>query len=183
MRTLCLVAALSLAAGACGDDGGGGTDAAVGADAAAGGDGASAIDAAGGPDGALTADGAPDDGAMYTAVAMPGGLDRVRITRVSTADQTCMMMTLVSPMTVDGFDIDIPDPWRIESIARWAQTTCTGDMNAFADTATGTITFGGLDALSIYPCLLSFDVDINFPAAPTSVWNVQDVPVAGVTCS
>lgn len=179
------LAIVLLIGAACGDDGAGdAADATPAIDGSAAAIDASATaDSAPATDGAPIADARPTDTSTYTAVAMPGGLDRVRITRVNSADQTCMTMTLVSPMMFDDFDIDIPDLWRIESVARWDQATCTGDMDELSDGGTGAITFGGYDGLGLYPCLLSIDVVLDFAASPDSAWSVQDVPVDGVTCT
>ena len=143
----------------------------------------------GDPTGDGDGDPEPVDMSTYSAVIQPGGVDRIVITRVNTDEQynSCTVMVLWSPMQSDGFDITIPDTWRIEQVTAWKQGFCPMDMSSpdlMPDGGTGTITFAGYDALGTYPCALNFDLELDMNSDPptTRTWRAQGIPVEGVNC-
>ncbi|EDM73572.1 hypothetical protein PPSIR1_18387 [Plesiocystis pacifica SIR-1] len=130
----------------------------------------------------------PVDNGGYEAVVSPGGLDRVIITRKDFNESTCTEMVLYSPVMFDDFDIDVPDPWRIELVRGWTGTTdCPedkSDPDYGAGGGTGEIFFLGTDALGIYPCAVGFDIELFYSTEPptTKAWNQDSVEVMGVNC-
>ena len=65
-------------------------------------------DGDGDPSGDGDGDPGPVDTSTYSAVIMPGGLDRVVITRINIDEPNCTRMTLWSPQNSDMFDFDMP---------------------------------------------------------------------------
>ncbi|MCA9700016.1 MAG: hypothetical protein KC431_21000, partial [Myxococcales bacterium] len=97
----------------------------------------------------------PEDFSNYEAVAMPGGLDRVVVTRRNFNTTTCTEMVLVSPMMFDDFDVTLPATWQVELVRQWnGTTTCPADKGSpdhIAGGGTGSIQFQGYDAFNLYP--------------------------------
>ena len=148
-------------------------------------------DATGDGDGDATGDGdgdpGPVDTSTYSAVIMPGGLDRVVITRVNIDEPNCTRMTLWSPQNSDMFDFDMPQDWAVEEVLNWKQGFCpddNADPDTFPDEGTGTISFPALDGLGIYPCAINIDIELDMNSDPPSstIWSTQGIMVEGVNC-
>lgn len=132
--------------------------------------------------------GTPDD-ADYRAVAIVGGLDRIRIFKHDLVADHCTWITLVAPSLPSRFDVTTPEGWSVESIAISdmgdACDSDTPDMFG-AETATsamGAIEFGNPGV--VYPCLVSPDVEAAFAGVlpgipPTDDVVASDIPVEGV---
>jgi hypothetical protein len=125
------------------------------------------------------------DNSTYSAVAFPGGLDRVIITRVDPDAPSCTQMVLVLP-GFDAYDVDIPNMWAIEEIRSWDQLDCDPmvTVDSLGEGGTGTIEFLGTDAFDLYPCALAIDVEIDMDTDPPSwmTWFTDFVEVQGVNC-
>ncbi|MEM6993656.1 MAG: hypothetical protein AAF721_24295 [Myxococcota bacterium] len=128
------------------------------------------------------------DASVYGAQALPGGLDRVIVTRANEAEMTCTRMVLTAPLRQDEFDIDLPDPWRVESVVLFESTTDCPDgagPDATITDGTGTIEFLELDGLALYPCAIGLDLSLTVPGMPGApqVWSAASVDVAGTNCN
>jgi hypothetical protein len=125
------------------------------------------------------------DNSVYSAVALPGGLDRVLITRVDPDAPSCSEMVLVLP-GFDAYSIDLPAMWAIEQIRVWDQLECDPGVtiDALGEDGFGTLEFLGTDAFDLYPCALAIDAEIELDTDPPSSMNfVTDfVMVDGVNC-
>ena len=146
------------------------------------GDGDGDGDATGDGDGDATGDGDGDPGNVgYSAVAMPGGLDRVFVDRHDLDADLCTRMVLVYPLDLQNFAVDLPPSWSIESVTSYPGADCaTLDLPEPITSGTGTITFLELDMFEVYPC--SINVDVVFELAgdpPTMDFLVSDLVVAG----
>ncbi|GEM_PF-6814700 len=129
----------------------------------------------------------PEDFSQYEAVIMPGGLDRIVITRVNFNETTCTEMVLFSPVMGDDFDVEVEGTWAIELVRSWDDTTvCPDDVppDSTAGGGMGNLDFGAFDALGTYPCTLSFDMEIYMSTEPptSKLWISDDIPVMGVNC-
>jgi hypothetical protein len=146
-----------------------------------------------GPTGGADSDSGSDDtgspdGAVYSAVALPGGLDRIRVfRRDDTADQ-CMWMMLVAPGIAGMYPVDTPDGWAVESIsisdsAAACESVDPGMFGAEAATAAaGTVGFAMVGM--VYPCGIDVDVTADFagllPGIPAQVTMLASgIPVTG----
>lgn len=125
------------------------------------------------------------DNSVYSAVAYPGGLDRVIITRVDPDAPSCSEMVLVLP-GFDDYSIDMPAMWAIEEIRVWDQIDCDPmvTIDSLGEGGSGTIEFLGTDAFELYPCALAIDAEIELDTDPPSTMDfVTDfVMVEGVNC-
>ena len=142
-----------------------------------------------------TTDGTTDTGstgaqgtALYTAIALPGGLDRIRIFKHDLEADRCTWLVLVAPSLPDQFAVTTPDGWSVESISiSDVGAACNADDPGMfgaeaASSASGEITFGMLGA--VYPCQIGIDVTADFagmlPGIPgQDALLAADVPVAG----
>jgi hypothetical protein len=168
-----------------GDDDDAGTTTADGGSSSDGGvDGSS--DGSDGESGSTT--GTTDD-AEYRAVAIPGGLDRIRISKRHTSEDLCAWIVLVFPAGAPGaFDVATPEDWAVEGVAiSDSARACDSDnpdmFGAEAATdASGAIEFG--EPGVVYPCLVTVDVEAAFAGMlpgvpPTDTFAATDIPVEG----
>jgi hypothetical protein len=123
----------------------------------------------------------------YQAVAIPGGLDRVRVFGHHPTEDWCVWITAVTPSQVSAFPIETTKNWAVESIrisdvgeACGAQSPdMFGAENATA--ASGTLElYDGVP----FPCLVDVDVTTEFegllPGIPGTVEMLAvAIPVTG----
>jgi hypothetical protein len=128
---------------------------------------------------------------VYSAVAVPGGLDRIRINKANLDDDRCTWVILVAP-SIPGMypGMTIPAGWSVESISiNDVAAACGSDNPAMfgsepATDANGTIGFGMLGGTGIYPCTVDIDATFDFAGIlpgipPTDDMIATDVPVTG----
>lgn len=102
----------------------------------------------------------------YSAVAIIGGLDRVRIAKADHDADLCTLLSLVSPASMGPLTITTPEGWSVEfaSISAGA-AACGGQeppQGVIATAGTGTVGFGELGVA--FPCSIDVDVQLEFPA-------------------
>jgi hypothetical protein len=118
------------------------------------------VDAAPGPDGSAVV--------TYRALGIPGGLDRIFITRADPALDLCAGLHLVAP-GADQLDIDLPPDWGVELTYLYqGAATCHDDIllpegAVPAGAGSGAITWDL--AGEAYPGALSIDVTLTFYSA------------------
>ncbi len=132
-----------------------------------------------------------DDNAVYTAVAIPGGLDRIRVHKANLDDDLCTWMVLVAPAMPAMFPaVTTPMGWSVESAAiNDSADSCEAQTPAMfgADAATdaeGAVAFGRNGAGGVYPCTLDVDVTLQFapmlPGVPSSAtMSAIEIDVSG----
>jgi hypothetical protein len=150
------------------------------------------MDSSSSGDGATTKPDTEETGPMtdgdYRAVAIPGGLDRIRVMKRSDSAGTCTFVTLVTPSNGAPFDVTVTNPWVIESIAiNDVPESCASDNpfesgGEYAVAATGTIDHA--DAMGAFPCTVDIAIDIDFdpmllPVPESDVMNAMDIAVSG----
>ena len=124
----------------------------------------------------------------YSAQALPGGLDRLRILKRDLVADRCMWIVLVAPKLMSIFRIDTPKGWSVESVRITdGGPACdfdTPEMGGFEDAtaASGTITFRMPGA--VYPCTVDIDASADFAGTlpgipPTDTMTATGIPVAG----
>jgi hypothetical protein len=120
----------------------------------------------------------------YTAEAFFGGLDRVFIYRHDADANTCMRLTLVSPVDLmNDFDIPLPMQWSIEGVNVYDNVDCMQQPIGGGTAGTGTIDFVSLDMLGYFPCELDIDAQFDIDVDPFSVnFVVQGLLVANADC-
>lgn len=124
------------------------------------------------------------------AIALPGGLDRVRLFAADPDAGVCLFVTLVQPAVAGQLpDVATPPEWALESaVINDVPAACELD-NAImfggdpAVAGTGTIAFGAFGG-GVFPCSLDIDATFDFeptlPGVPVSyTLQVDDVPVDG----
>lgn len=144
-----------------------------------------------GEDGGTPSDGGEDGGVLpdggtvsYTAEAVIGGLDRIRIFREQLAGQPrCTVITIVSPAsggTTDG-GLTLPPNWALQNAYVKDRACAQGGTITGTQTVSGEITFNG--TANPYPTSLNVHATAFFTAGstgfpPASVQFDQDnVPV------
>ncbi len=109
---------------------------------------------------------------LYTAVAIPGGLDRLQIRKADMDQNRCLWVTLVWPGEGGGGafpGVTTPAEWGVDNIGgNDDAAACAADVPSMfggeaADDASGTVTFGRLGGAGHYPCTVDIDVDLQFP--------------------
>jgi hypothetical protein len=134
-------------------------------------DDAVAPDSGAGQDAISPADAAPDGqtAVTYQAVGIPGGLDRILITRADPASDLCVGLRLVWPDLGDTFDIALPPEWSVEFTYLYqGAATCHDDLSlpmgaVPASAGSGAITWD--DSGGAFPGVLSIDVTLTFSSA------------------
>lgn len=128
---------------------------------------------------------------LYTALAVPGGLDRIRINKADLDNDRCTWVILVAPAIPGTFPgMTIPAGWSVESVSiNDVAIACDSDNPGMfggeaALDANGTIGFGMLGGTGIYPCTVDIDATFDFAGMlpgipPTDDMIAVDVPVAG----
>jgi len=106
---------------------------------------------------------------VYTAVAIPGGLDRIRIHKANLDTDTCTWMVLVAPSAVSAYPaVATPEGWSLEEVGiNDVAATCSVNNPAMfgaeaAIDAEGTVEFGELGGSGLYPCSLDVDTSLEF---------------------
>jgi hypothetical protein len=130
-------------------------------------------------DGSGTATGPNGDG-IYAAIAIPGGLDRIRVTKRNDDDGTCTWAVLVTPSNGGVFAVTVTDPWTVESMGTNNDPDSCDDnppvATEDATSATGTIDLDGV--MTVFPCTVDIDVTIDFPSDEVAMI-ADDIPVTG----
>ena len=128
----------------------------------------------------------------YTAIAIPGGLDRVRINKTNLDEDRCTWMVLVSPAIPGQYPgVAVPAGWSVESISiSDVAAACSSDNPAMfgsepALDANGTVTYGALGGMGLYPCTVDVDLTADFQGLLPGVPPMDDmvatsIPVLGV---
>ncbi|PRP93639.1 hypothetical protein [Enhygromyxa salina] len=129
-----------------------------------------------------TGDGDGDPGNVtYTAVAQPGGLDRVFIERHDEDTDTCTRVVLVSPALIQTFNVQLPDNWSIESVTNNQPADCSVlDFDEQIESGTGVIEFLDFDQFDIFPCTINVDVQFDVAGDPPTLdFSVMNLAVMG----
>lgn len=128
---------------------------------------------------------------VYSAIAVPGGLDRIRINKADLDNDRCTWVILVAPPTADMYPgMTIPAGWSVESIAiNDVAVSCDAGNPAMfgsesALDANGSITFGMLGGGGLYPCMVDIDALFDFQGIlpgipPMDDMLAVDIPVMG----
>lgn len=128
---------------------------------------------------------------VYSAIALPGGLDRIRIHKANLDDDTCTWVVLVAPAIPGMYPaLVVTEGWAVESVAiNDAAKSCDTDTPAMfgaeaALDATGTVEFGALGGTGIYPCAIDIEAMLDFqgllPSIPTTdIMSATKIPVTG----
>ena len=125
---------------------------------------------------------------VYSAVALPGGLDRIRIFKRDLDNDRCTWVVLVSPAIAGMYPVMTPGNWSVESISiSDVGMACDSDNPAMfgsepATAAVGDVMFGMMGA--VYPCEVDIDVTADFagilPGIPAQdTLTAAAVPVTG----
>ncbi|MCA9708368.1 MAG: hypothetical protein KDK70_21140 [Myxococcales bacterium] len=132
-----------------------------------------------------------DENVVYAAVALPGGLDRIRITKANLGADRCTWLVLVAPPIGSPYPSVVgPAGWSVESIQiNDVAVACDSDDPAMfgsepALDGMGTIGFGMLGGTGIYPCTVDVDAVFDFQGVlpgipPMDDMVAADVPVTG----
>lgn len=128
---------------------------------------------------------------VYSAVALPGGLDRIRIHKADLDADRCTWVVLVAPPIAGPYPgMMVPAGWSVESISiNDVAAACDAD-NPFmfgsepALDANGTIGFGMLGGTGIYPCTVDIDAVFDFQGIlpmipPMDAMTAAAIPVTG----
>lgn len=124
----------------------------------------------------------------YSAVAIVGGLDRLRVFERDLDADRCTWITLVAPQVDGQYEIVTPAGWAVENVMISDMGDACGadtpDMFGAesATAATGTVTFANMGA--VFPCLVTVDVEAMFAGMlpnipPVDVLAATDIPVDG----
>jgi hypothetical protein len=105
---------------------------------------------------------------VYSAIAVPGGLDRIRIFKSNFDDDLCTRLTLVWPSEGGApWQVDTPPMWGVEGAdLTEGAAGCEGPMPGFGEPATGatgSVTFGMMG--QVFPCEIDVDVTLDFAGA------------------
>ncbi len=125
---------------------------------------------------------------VYSAQALPGGLDRIRIFKRDLDADRCTWVVLVAPALPGMYPVTTPAGWSVESISiSDVGAACDSASPAMfgsepATSATGDVAFGMMGA--VYPCELDIDVTADFagilPAIPPQdTLLAASIPVTG----
>jgi hypothetical protein len=127
---------------------------------------------------------------QYRAVALIGGLNRVRVMKRNDDDDTCTYVSLVEPAFKGTFgDVDVTDPWGVEYAGITdSAAACDSDNpvmfgGSAATDGQGTVGLENVGMAAI-PCVVDIDVTFTFddaiPALPEmDDMNATDIPVQG----
>ncbi|MEM9454181.1 MAG: hypothetical protein AAGF11_08370 [Myxococcota bacterium] len=128
---------------------------------------------------------------VYSATAIPGGLDRIRINKADLDNDRCTWVVLVAPALPGSYPgLATPAGWSVESVfINDVAAACNSDNPAMfgsepALDANGTITFGMLGGGGIYPCMVDIDALLDFQGVlpmipPMDDMIAVDIPVMG----
>ena len=127
------------------------------------------------------------DGAIYTARAIIGGLDRIEVRRQDPNADTCMWLRLVHPHVGGDYSVTTPMSWSVEQIAiNDVAISCTAENPSMfgaegATGATGLVTFGMVGP-SGFPCEIDLDIEAEFNGflpniPPVASMAVSNLPV------
>ena len=106
----------------------------------------------------------------YTALAQPGGLDRVFIDRHDPDTDICTRVVLVWPGQQMNFNVMTPVEWGIESINNYQPADCSNfGAPKPINTGTGEVLFIGLDQFDHFPCTLDFDMTLDVMGNPPTL--------------
>jgi hypothetical protein len=116
---------------------------------------------------------------VYAASLVPGGLDRLIITKSDSQRGLCFRLVLAAPGGSAAFPVQVPAPWVAESaVVAPLTAACTSIAGPSAPTAaisgTGTVRWMGTR-----PCLLDVEVTLSFPATPAERLLVAGLAVTG----
>ncbi len=127
----------------------------------------------------------------YSAIALPGGLDRIRIHKANLDADTCTWLVLVAP-AMPGSDpgLEVPAGWSVETVAinDVAAACASGNPAMFgaeaALEAVGSVEFGKLGGTDIYPCTVDIDATFDFQGLtpgipPTDTMSSSEIAVTG----
>lgn len=128
---------------------------------------------------------------VYSAIAIPGGLDRIRINKANLDDDRCTWVVLVAPDIPSTYPgLTVPAGWSVESVSiNDVAVACDSDNPAMfgfeaALDANGSIEFGMLGGGGLYPCMVDIDATFDFQGMlpgipPTDAMLAIDIPVTG----
>ncbi len=128
---------------------------------------------------------------VYSAMAMPGALDRIRINKANLDDNRCTWIVLAAPPGPSFFPgITVPVGWSVESVfINDIAAACDSDNpvmfgSELAIDANGAVMFGMIGGTGIYPCTIDIDAVFDFqgilPGIPAmDAMVASDVPVMG----
>lgn len=150
-------------------------------------DGGATTDGSSGTDGGSTTG---EGNVVYTAEALVGALDRIRIFKEDLDADRCTWIVLVSPSIGGAYAVTTPEGWGVEQIdISDVGATCgsrsPGMFGAEAATAaTGSIELGAIGPTGVYPCDVTVNVTAEFagvlPGIPASdVLDAVQIPVDG----
>lgn len=130
-----------------------------------------------------------DDGAIYRAVALIGGLNRVRIFKRNDADDLCTFVSLVDPSFGAFGSIDVTQPWGVEYAGITdSAAACDSDNPLMFGSDEATDGDGAIDLADVgmggVPCTVDIDVSLDFDGAVLQVpdsdtMTATDLPVQG----
>lgn len=148
----------------------------------------------GGSDTASSSEGTESTGAqgnvVYTAEAVIGALDRIRVFKEDLDADRCTWITLVSPAIAEQYEVTTPEGWAVESIqASDVGDACGSESPAMfgaevATSAEGTVELGAAGPSGVYPCDVTVDVTASFAGIlpgvpPVDVLDASAIPVDG----
>ncbi len=128
---------------------------------------------------------------VYSALALPGGLDRIRIHKADLDEDRCTWVVLVAPELPNMFpNVTVPAGWSVESVTiNDVAAACSADSPSMfggegAVGGNGTVTFGMVGGSGFYPCTIDIDAVFDFagmlPGIPMmDAMVAAAVPVAG----
>jgi hypothetical protein len=147
-----------------------------------------------GSDTASSSEGTESTGAqgnvVYTAEAVIGALDRIRVFKEDLDEDRCTWLTLVAPAIAGQYEVTTPEGWAVESIqASDVGDACGSRSPAMfgaevATSAEGTVELGAVGPSGVYPCDVTVDVTANFAGIlpgvpPVDVLDASAIPVDG----
>lgn len=130
-------------------------------------------------------------GAMYSARALFGGLDRVEIRKADHDNDRCMWLRIVRPAQAGQLPgVTTPMDWAVEQISiNDVATSCDAENPGMfgaeqATGATGSVSFGGELGQADYPCEVDVDVEAQFAGMlpgipPSDTMNATGIEVDG----
>lgn len=128
---------------------------------------------------------------VYSAIPLPGGLDRIRIHKADLDADRCTWIMLVYPGFAGPYPgVTVPAEWSVESITiNDVAAACASDNPGMfggeaAIDASGTVTFGMPGAGGLYPCTVDIDASFDFQGLlpgipPMDDMVATDIPVTG----
>lgn len=123
---------------------------------------------------------------VYTAHALIGALDRIRVFKEDLDADRCTWIVLVSPAIGGTLDVTTPEGWSVESIqASDVGAACGSRSPAMfgaesATSAEGSIELGAVGPSGVYPCEVTVDVTASFAGILPGVPPIDVLAAAGI---